>query len=247
MDQRWLAIVVALVCASGCASKKSSLLLERPARGPLNDVPTVAQRVAWQLEPAVKSLTQNDIEIIVTHAPESYLKTFFSNKAVFGPHAGVNPYYPVHLVFYAKVINRSLKKIFINPANFVLVDDRGNQYDTLGQDYITAFAESRQPMATMTRDLLEDARPGYFGVSVPVGKFFAQKPIGRFALLLQSALKPGPLFAGSTYDGLIAFWSPSSSAKTLRLILTGIKADFDASDFPKNSLDFVYEYRVVNQ
>ena len=243
-----LAMVVVFCGTAGCSKlvRKSSLLLERPARGPLAEVPTIAHHSNWHLDPETQTQTLKDIEVSVTHATDAYLLKFFSNRDVFGEYAGTNPYYPVHLVFYVKIANRSGKKIFINPAEFVLVDDRGNQYHTLGQDYVTAFAESRQQTASFARDLIEDARPGYFGISVPVGKFLAQKPMGRFALLLQSALKTGPLFEGSIYDGLVAFWSPSEAAKTLRLYVTNIKTDFDASDFPKTSLEFPFEFHVAS-
>lgn len=239
-------VIAMLMGLNGCASHPSSLLLERPAKGPMNLIPALAHPVHWTFDEPTQSQVQQQIEISVSYASQPYLEGLFRNRAIFGPYAGPNPYNPVHLVFYVKTANRSDKKVFINPAEFVLVDDLGNQYHTLGQDYVTAFAESRQPVASTTRELLEGARPGYFGISVPVGKFFAQKPVGNFALLLQSALKPGPLFPDSVYDGLIAFWSPPASAKTLRLLVTNVKTDFDAGDVPRQTLEFPFEFHVTS-
>ena len=240
----WLSVAM-LMILSGCAGRKSSLLLERQTRGSLSEEALVGRAVPWHLQPVTQTKTQKGMEVTVTYASREFLKGFFSNRATFGDFAGTNPFFPEHLVFYVKIANHGDKKITINPGEFAVTDDRGNQYHVLGQDYITAFAESRQPMATLTRGVLEEARPGYFGVSLPVGKIFAAKPQGRLALLSQSALKPGPLFPGTVYDGLISFWSPPAAVKTLRLLLTEIKTDFDADDLPKTSVDFVCEFDAV--
>ena len=62
-------------------------------------------------------------------------------------------------------------------------------------------------MASATRGVLQDARPGYFGLSLPVGKLFGGKPQRRFALLAMATLRSGMLYDGVEYDGLVAFWS----------------------------------------
>lgn len=235
-----------LVTGLGCAGRTSSLLLERQARGPIAEEPTVARPLIRQLEPATQTLAKGAIEVTVMFATPQYLIQLFSNKAIFGPYAGMNPYFPEHLVFYVKVANRSEKKLQLVPSEFVLIDDRGNQYHTIGADYITAFAEYRAPVATTTRGVLEGASPGYFGLSVPVGRMIAGKPQGRFALLQQSALQSGYLYPGVVHDGLIAFWNPAREAKTLRLLVTNIKTDFDAMDQPKTSLEFPFDFTVTS-
>ena len=51
---RWLMIMLAgslSVAAAGCAGRKSSLLLERHARGPLQQTPEVGRRAEWKLDP----------------------------------------------------------------------------------------------------------------------------------------------------------------------------------------------------
>ena len=243
--RRLLICAAGMILAAGCAGRKSSLLLERQARGPLEEEGAVATSVAWKLEPVLQTQKKGDVEVTVNYASSEYLKHFFSNKKVFGEYAGTNPYYPEYMVFYVKIANRSPKKIRINPAEFVLIDDRGNQYSTVGADYVTAFGEYRKPVSTTTRGLLENASPGYFGVSVPVGKIFAAKPQGQFALLQQSSLQSGYLFPAVVYDGLITFWNPSREAKKLRLLVSNVKTDFDPEDRPQTALEFTFEFDAL--
>lgn len=243
---RCVVVCVGGLLLAGCGGRRSALLLERFARGPLEEAPTVGQRGGWVLKPDTQTQEQAKVQVTVTAASPEYLKTFFGNKAVFGEFAGANPYFPQHLVFYVKIANRSEGRIRISPAEFAVVDDRGNQYTPLNVDYVTAYAEYRAPMSTATRGLLSEARPGYFGFSVPVGRLVAGKPQGRFALIQQAALQMGLLHPGVVHDGLVAFWSPAQEAKALRLLLTNIKADFDASDFPQTSLEFAFEFHAVD-
>lgn len=238
-------VVVGLL--SGCAKggKRSSLLLERYARGQLAEASLAGGRVDWQLSPVSQTQQQEGVEVSVTYAPSEYLKKFFSDKTVFKEFAGSDPFFPENLIFYVKVANKSAKKIRLLPSEFVVVDDRGNQYGPLNVDYVTAYAEYKAPVSTMTRGLLEDARPGYFGVSLPVGKIVSSKPQGRFALIQQSSLQSGYLHPGVVHDGLISFWNPNKLAKQTKLILTNIKTDYDANDLPKKSLEFVFSFDTV--
>jgi hypothetical protein len=230
---------------AGCGSKKSSLLLERQARGPIEEEPAVAQAVPWRLEPTTQTLAKEDVEVTVQYASRDYLANLFTNKKIFGSYAGKSPYYPEHLVFYVKTANQSDKRIWIAPREFVLVDDRGNQYHPVGTDYVTAYAEARSPVATTTRGMLEGASPGYFGFSVPVGRMVAGKPQGPFALLQQSSLQTGYLYPGVIHDGLVAFWNPSPAAKKLLLLVTNIKTQFNANDEPKLTLEFPVNFDTV--
>jgi hypothetical protein len=238
-----LVVGVGLMVLSGC-SRKSSLLLERQARGPLQVEPTVAMPGIWHLEPQEQTKVQGDIEIHVRHASHDYLRTLFSNKQLFGAEANVKnvPFYPENMVFYIRIANKSQQKIGINPPEFAMVDDRGNQYATVGVDYVTALSEMHSPVATATRGVLSSASPGYFGFSLPLGKMLAGKPHSKFTLLQQSSIQPGYQFPDVTYDGLIAFWTPSTDAKKLKLIIANVKTNFDANDFPQTALDFPFEF-----
>ena len=239
-------MVVVVMGTSGCAGKKSSLLLERLARGPLREAPFVAKSLVRHLEPTVATQTQGGVEVSIQHATADYLKGFFDDKAVFGAFGGNNPFFPEHLVFYVKITNASNQKIGIIPGEFACVDDQGNQYHPIGVDYVTAFAESRAPFSTATRGVIEDARPGYFGISLPVGKMLVPKSQWRFALIQQSGLQRGYLFPGVVYDGLVAFWSPTTHATTLRLLITNIKTGFDATDTPSTTLEFAFDFGVTH-
>lgn len=238
------AVFCLLFSVTGCG-RKSSLLLQRQARGPLLAESTVAQAVRWTLEPGNQTKTVGDVDVTVLHAGPQYLQQLFSNKSVFGEYAGLNPYFPEQVVFYVKVTNRSGKKIRIDPGDFVLLDDRGSQYALLGIDYTTALEEAKTPTATVTRGMLEDARPGYFGVGLPIGKFMGAKPQRRYALLTMAGLQAGVMHHGVTYDGLIVFWAPNQQATQLKLLLTNIKTDFNANDWPQTSLEVAFDFTAT--
>lgn len=229
------------LAAAGCGGKTSSLLLERQARGPIAEEQAVAKPVTWVLEPVTRTESQNGLEIAMTYATMPYLNQLFNNRQIFGGHAGLNPYFKEQLVFYMRIANHSGKRVRLEPDRFVLLDDRGNQYHFLSPDYGTALAEAKAPMATTTRGVLEEAKPGYFGVGLPVGKIIG-KPQQRFALLQMASLQTGDLYDGVVYDGLIAFWSPHWESQKLKLILGGIKTNFDAADLPQAVLEFVFEF-----
>ena len=229
-----------LLTVLGCG-RKSSLLLQRQARGPIAEEQEVAQRMQWALEPSAQTKTEENVEVSVTQTTMDYLNEFFRKKPLFGAHAGLNPFFPEQLVFYVKIANHSGEKLRLDPDRFVLLDDRGNQYHSLGADYSTALAESRAPVGTMTRGVIEDARPGYFGVGLPVGKILG-KSQQRYALMQMSALQPGYLYDGVVYDGLISFWSPHTGAKRVTLLLDGIKTKFDPKDLAGQSLEFAFEF-----
>ncbi len=245
MTHRRLIYGVTLSLLAGCGTRTSSLLLERQTRGPMVEAPSVATGDHRRLEPTTQTLTQGQVEVTVTHATPQYLKDLFGRREIFGQFAGHNPFFPEQLVFYVKIINHSTSKIRINPAEFVLIDDRGNQYASLSIDYANALAEFHQPVGTVTRGVLEEARPGYFGFSLPVGKLVAQKPQGRFALITRASLQSGYLYPDVVHDGLVAFWTPNKQAGSLRLMVANIKTSFDANDFAKTSEDFPFTFNIV--
>ncbi len=239
-------LAVALLTVTGCAARRSSLLLERRARGPLAESPGVSVGKDWKLEPVTQNLEQSQIEVTATFASQAFLKEFFNNKQIFGSFAGKNPFFSENIVFYVKIANKSSKRIRINPTEFALVDDRGNQYSILNVDYVSALEEAHAPVSTVTRGVISEARPGYFGVGLPIGKLFAAQPQGRFALIKQSSLQEGYLYPGVTHDGLVSFWSPNPHATNMRLIISNVKTDFEANDWPKASYDFPFTFRVIN-
>ena len=235
--------LLVVIAVAGCSGRKSSLLLGRFARGSLVDARSVAQPLELRLTPASQTLTQNDIQVTVTYAPREYQNDLFRNEAIFGKFSGKNPYYPQQLVFYVRIANRSSTEAFVDVTQFKLIDNRGNQLETIGHDYIEAFTKYSTPISSTTRGIMESASPGYFGFSLPLGKLM-RKSQWRYALLKQSALQQGFLYANVVHDGLIAFWTPSTLAKKLTLRMSNIRTDFDAKGWPATALDFVFEFEL---
>lgn len=236
-----------LALGTGCSGRKSSLLLQRSATGPMEDITAVGRGAPWVLQPATQTQEQGKVEVTVTHATPQYLTDLFKRREVFGEYAGAQPYFPENLVFYVKIANHSDERIFVDPTQFVLIDGRGNQYGMLGADYVNALAEAKTPAATMTRGVLEDASPGYFGFSFPVGKVIASKPQGRYALMTRSTIQKGYLYPGVVHDGLVAFWTPVKQSNELKLLITNIKTDFSADDLPQRSLEFPFRFDASTQ
>lgn len=239
-------IVAAVVVVAGCGSHKSSLLLERQARGPLAEEQAIAKADHWTLDPATQTKTEQGVEVTLAYASPEFLNQFFARKDVFGGYAGLDPYFTEQMVFYVKIANRSGKKIKIDPAEFVMLDDKGNQYQCIGPDYANALADSKQPVGVLTRGVIDDARPGYFGVGVPVGKLMG-KPQRRFALLAMSTLQGGYLHDGVVYDGLVSFWSPNRFAQKVKLVMPNVKTDFGADDLPKSVIELTFEMTATHK
>ena len=239
--RRAILVGTAVVLIVGCAGRKSSLLLERPALGPLGEEAGVAQQSLWVLDPVTQTLSKEGVDVTVTYYSHADLLRFFSDKRIFGAYAGFNPFFPENIVFYIKLTNNTGDRIKIDPKDFVVLDDRKNQYQPLSSDYITALAEYHGAFATFTRGVLEEARPGYFGVGLPVGKILG-KPQRRIALLKGSSLEPGYLYNGVVYDGLVAYWSPHEDVHQIKLLLSGIKTKFDANDVPRETVAFSFDF-----
>ena len=240
-----LAAVSMTVAAAGCGSHKSSLLLQRQARGPIAEEQEIAWQARWVLQPETLMKSDGGLELTATYASYDYLNQLFSDKRIFGEFAGLNPFFPEQVVFYVKFVNHTGKRLLFDPMEFTMVDDRGNQYASLSPDYATALAESKAPVGTVTRGVLDEATPGYFGVGLPVGKIIA-KPQRRYALLAMSNLQAGSLQDGVIYDGLAAFWSPHQQAKQVRLIVP-IKTDIAPDERPMKRLEYEFEFALSRQ
>jgi hypothetical protein len=238
----WLGVLA----VAGCSGKTSSLLLERHAKGPLAETALVAQGVDWHLVPESQQKTEAQLEMTATHASPTYLQEFFNDRAIFGQYAGLNPYFPEHLVFYLKVANRGANPVHLSTQEIALVDDRGNQYTPISEDYITALAEERAPVATATRGMLEGASPGYFGFSLPIGKWFANKPQNRFALIKRASLQSGLLYPNVIHDGLVTFWNPSKEARTLQLFILA-SAEGQAERETDGPIQFLFTFQAMAQ
>ena len=242
---RWMVVgSTAIALGTGCAgAHTSSLLLQRHARGPMEANQDVGKQEHWVLEPVTQTQEQGKVEVTVRFAWQEYLTELFQRRDIFGQYAGRQPFFSENLVFYVKIANHGDEKINIDPAQFVLLDGRGNQYGPIGGDYVTALAESKSPTSTVTRGILDEARPGYFGVSLPVGKVIGKSQV-RYAMMERSSLQRGLIYPSVVHDGLLAFWSPVKQANSVTLIVTGIKTDFSADDLPQRSLEFSFHFNA---
>ncbi len=239
-------MVLVVFVAVGCGRRRMSVLMERSAKGPVAVESELAQQLNVELTPLSQTVEHEGIELTVSFASHNYLHTYFQNRTLFGSDAGLNPYFPENLVLYVQVANKSAQRIKIDPNDCVLLDDLHNQYQYLPQDTLTAIAEEHAPIASFTRSTLREARPGYFGVSVPAGGMIAGvvgNPQQRVALLKQVNINPGYLYPGVVYDGFIPFWTPHRSASTVRCIWP-IKTDVNANDEAQKIIEFDVPFTV---
>lgn len=245
----WLGMAALLVITalplSGCGRKRSSLLMERRARGPFALERQFGTRQVVYLHPPERTIKQDGIEVTARFASLADLNKYFQNQEIFGKDAGINPFQPENTVFYVQIANRSAKRLAFDPDQFVLVDDMGVQYSYLSPDYLNALAEARISVGEATRMGLGSA-PDVYGVDV--GGFasgLVPKSQRRIALLKQISLNKGTLFPGVVYDGYISFIRPHKDAKHLRLIVGNVKTDFAADDTPRRAVDFPFEFDVT--
>lgn len=240
-----LTVLIISSLATGCGnSRKSSLLLERQAVGPIEEGQYLAQSKSWTLSPTDQTTTQSGVTVEVKHASTEFQDDFFGNEELFGTWAGPSPFFPENLLFYVKIKNETGKRIYINPDEFVLVDDRRNQYHRIGIDHIDAFADFKSPVSPV-RGVVRSARPGFYGFSLPIGELLAKKSQKPFALMKQSLLQPGYLYPGVTYDGLLVYWNPNVNANEFKLYLSNLKTQFNADDEAIAQADFVFEFDSI--
>ena len=241
-----LLCVLVVVAAAGCARRRMSVLMERSAKGPVAVEAELAQQMKMELTPPSQTVEHEGVEVTASFASPEYLHTYFQNRTLFGSDAGLNPYFPENLVLYVRIANNSTQRIKIDPNDCVILDDLHNQYQYLPLDTLTAIAEYRAPIASFTRSTLREARPGYFGVSVPAGSVmagFVGNPQQRVALLKQVNINPGYLYPGVVYDGFIVFWTPHRSASTLRMVWP-VKTDVNANDEPQRVVEFNLPFSI---
>lgn len=240
-----LGLLLLAIGTAGCGHKRSSLLMERRARGPFALERQFGTRQVVYLHPPERTIQQDGVEVTVRFASLADLQRYFQNAETFGKDAGLNPYRPENIVFYVRFANHSPKKVTLDPDQFVLVDDMGVQYSYLSPDYLNALAEARIGIGEATRMGLSSA-PDVYGLDI--GGFAAgvvPKSQKRVALLKQVSLNRGTLFPGVIYDGYISFIRPHKDAKHLRLILSNVKTDFDPNDIPKRAVDFPFEFDMT--
>jgi hypothetical protein len=239
-------LIIGVLCGtaavSGCRGGFSNAI-ERP-KGEIEMRRPEALTAELVVEPATNSLSKTGIDVTVRYASPDELEKFFEKEEVFGKLAGKNPYPDETLVFYVKVANHSGKKIKVNPEYFVLIDNINIQYSELSPDNISALFEENSSIWAFARTT-GDLAPGPYGMPLKVAGTFGGGGARKMHYLIkQVRLGVGYIHPGIAYDGYVAFPRIHPNASSFRLIVSGIKTDFNAADEPTSSIDFEFPLTV---
>jgi hypothetical protein len=241
---RWGVLGVLLLLV-GC--RGGLMVMERPTGQIKMQHPEQLPDSVVRLNPATASLSDGGIDVTVRYAPQEELDSFFSKKKIFGKLAGRSPYPPQTLVFYIRVFNHSGKLIYVDPADFVLIDNINVQYSELSPDNISALLESRVSVWSFAKTT-GDLAPGPYGAPLKVASALGSGGGRKLHYLIkQVRLSPGYVHPGIAYDGYVAFPYPHPNADSIRLLIYNIKTDFDAADEPQNAIHFEFPLRLEKE
>ncbi|RKY38023.1 MAG: hypothetical protein DRP73_00495 [Candidatus Omnitrophota bacterium] len=197
----------------------------------------------YSLHPLKQEEEKEGIKIRVEYIPYSQLNKIFQDKETFGRLAGDNPYPPGIIVFKVRVKNESDSKIYINPEEFVLLDDLGTQYMYINPDKIIDIYQAKSFLYSFAKST-SDFAPGIYGAPAGLVKGIAGRGLERKRALLKSIeLTGGYVFPGVIYDGFVSFLIPNPQAENIRFVLSNIKTAFDVNDEALGSVDFVFKFQ----
>ncbi len=216
------------------------VMLERP-KGQIELRRPEGPPVTLFLDPVTSSTSKAGVDVTIRYAAPEDLDKFFENKEVFGNLAGKSPYPPGTLIFYVKIANHSGKKIRVNPDDFVMIDNINIQYAELSPDNISAIYEAKANLWSFAKTT-GDLAPGPYGVPLKVAGSLGAGTGGRkqHYLIKQVRLGAGYVHPGIAYDGYVAFPRPHPNATSVRVIVGGLKSDFNPADEPTSSIDFEF-------
>ena len=236
-------VIAALLCVSPACKSDRGLISDRRALGPIEESGRIGLPAILRLEPVEQTQEHDGVVVSVKHADETFLTELFSDQEIFGKAVGENPFWSEHLVFYVEVSNGTGQRVQVNPATFIVVDDRGNQYSALSAESVAALEEyHRSSISSTTRSVADDVEPGYFGVKIPVGRFLVRES-KRLALIKRTGLLSGVLYPEVAHSGLLAFWTPSTRAKKLRLIMSDIRK-VGPNGTPQECFEVQFEFTI---
>lgn len=231
-----------LLLNTGCGT--SGLYLEQTRKGRLGYIEGEV-KTELRISPKAIEKEKAGIKIRVEHYSHEELDEVFKDRRKFGKLAGGDPFPEETIVFLVRVANNSRSKIKVNPSEFVIVDDLGNQYLYLNPDSIIHIYESKSVVYSFAKSTQELA-PGIYGAPADLASTIAGGRIRRkFYLLKQIELGGGYVYPTVVYDGYVAFLKPISSANKLKLIFANIKVKFDSDDRAQESLDFEFEFNII--
>jgi len=230
---------IVLVMLSGCAG---GYLYSQKTKGRL-EPHTFAKAEGYKLMPVEQTQEQEGVEIDVQYISYQRLSGIFTDKKTYGANAGKNPFPKELIVFKVRIENKSESRIFINPDNFVLLDEEGTQYLYINPDYIMDIYKSKKSLYSFTKST-SALTSGIYGASVDFARSLTGRGLERIRALLKSIeLTGGYVYPGVIYDGFIAFLRPIPDAKDIRLIFSNIKTKFDVNDEALESIDFVFNFK----
>ncbi len=226
---------------SGCGNHLA--MTERP-KGQIEMRRREELPISIVVDPVTSSLSKNGIDVTIRYASPEELNKFFENKEIFGPLAGKNPYPSETLLFYVKVGNYSGKKIRVNPDDFVLIDNLNIQYTELSPDAISALYESKANIWSFAKTT-GDLAPGPYGLPFKVaGAMGVGSGRKTHYLIKQVRLAGGYVHPGIAYDGYVAFPRPHPNATSIRILIAGLKTDFNPADVPNVTVDFEFPLSI---
>ncbi|MDD5613699.1 MAG: hypothetical protein PHQ54_01350 [Candidatus Omnitrophica bacterium] len=233
-----LTVIFICFAISGCAG---GYVYGKRTKGRLEPVEEY-RKGAYALNPVSQIIEKGKITINVEYIPEEDLKTMFLDRQIYGAYAYKNPYPAVIIVIKVKIENQSDSRIYINPDDFVMIDELGTQYMYISPERIKSIYESRGSVSNLIKSTSSLA-PGIYGAPLGMAHGLAGRGLERrYALLKSVELNGGYVYPGVTYEGFLAFLKPNPKAKNIKLVLSNIKTSFDVNDEALGRVDFIFEF-----
>ncbi|MDP8216487.1 MAG: hypothetical protein P9L98_04130 [Candidatus Kaelpia imicola] len=234
-----LTLVLLCLSMAGCAG---GYVYGKKTKGRFEPVEK-CREIAYALIPVQQQQEEEGIWILVEYLPEENLKNIFLDKKIYGTYAGKNPYPDGMIVMKVRIENKTESRIFINPGDFVLLDELGTQYLYISPERIKEIYEAKSSVYNFTKSTSSLA-PGIYGAPLDMAKGLAGRGLKKkFALLKSIELSGGYLYPGVVYDGYLCFLKPNSKAKDVKLIMSNIKTSFDVNDEALGRIDFKFDFK----
>ena len=234
-----LILIILCLHISGCAG---GYVYGKKTKGRLEPVESY-EDVPYNLTPNKQQQEAEGVWISAEYLPQDGLKKIFIDKKIYGAYAGKNPYPDGMIVIRIRVENKTESRIFINPDDFVLLDELGTQYLYISPERIREIYEAKSSVYNFTKSTSSLA-PGMYGAPLDMAEGFAGRGLKKkFALLKSIELSGGYVYPGVTYDGYLCFLKPSPNAKEVRLIMANVKTSFDVNDEALGRVDFKFNFK----
>ena len=136
-------------------------------------------------------------------------------------------------VFQVTVHNHTEPKVNLNPAEILLVSDRG--------DRLFAYVREAKEIGHLSFEDYFRERMGSSGVE-------QNRYDERMGLIRQTLYFDGKVFKGDTKEGFLAFDPLDPRVKKVQLILKDFVLAYDASDWPSELIDLTFPFdRLIEE